>query len=135
MTVSFMGYSERGIVIALCDDIVHSKQRIARLGDLLTAIKPGNRLSELIIDEATILVEQGFSDFGDADLVFLIDHTVNGEKKKLAIFVEAKVHTDTSHPKTLDTSRALARVYRTSGRRYECQIKPVCAALSKNATD
>jgi hypothetical protein len=101
MTVSFMGYSERGIVIALCDDIVHSKQRIARLGDLLTAIKPGNRLSELIIDEATILVEQGFSDFGDADLVFLIDHTVNGEKKKLAIFVEAKVHTDTSHPKTL----------------------------------
>jgi len=101
--VKLFGYSERGMFNALCDDITYSDEPLSVLGSLLSLIQFPNAeaapdWSSLV--SATVIVEQSFSDFGDLDLLILLDHA---EGKKQAVLVEGKVHTDTSSPKSLST--------------------------------
>ena len=47
---------------------------------------------------ATLVVEQSFSDFGDLDLLILLDYS---DGRKRAVLAEAKVATDTGCPATI----------------------------------
>jgi hypothetical protein len=98
--VVLYGYSERGMVNALCDDIIHGSPSIAALADLLSWCEFPLRVADPPdfsgIAKATFLVEQGFSDFGDLDLLILLDHT---DGRKQSVLVEAKVRTDGTRPR------------------------------------
>jgi hypothetical protein len=58
------------------------------------------------IKNAKLIVEQSFSDFGDLDLLILLDHNrPSGDSNsptKQAILIEAKVSTDTNYWQTLE---------------------------------
>ena len=97
---SLVGYSERGMVNALCDDIAHAKNRRVAVGKFLSwFVFPGQPNPDFTgIVGAKLLVEQSFSDFGDPDLLILLEH--NGEKKQ-AVIIEAKVSTDTNSWETV----------------------------------
>ena len=83
-----LGYSERGIINSLFYEIQKSIKANQLIGELLSkAIFPYREKMEFDIISSEILLEQSFSDFGDADLVLLL----NTGKKKIAIFAEAKV--------------------------------------------
>lgn len=88
------GYSERGIVNALCEDIVREND-VQKLEEFLGWIKfpfqQGGPPDFSGIKKAQILVEQSFSDFGDLDLLILLDH--DGDRKQ-AVLIEAKVATE-----------------------------------------
>ena len=101
MPVELFGYSERGMVNALCDDIHHSGEAVSMLESFLgwcsfplAGIEPDFKG----IEKATLHVEQSFSDFGDLDLLILLDYPA---EKKRAILAEAKVSTDTGSPKRI----------------------------------
>jgi len=84
-----LGYSERGIINSLFYEIGSKSSSNKLLGELLSlayfhAISPS-----FDIEDAIILIEHSFSDFGDADAVILIENA--GHKQ--AIFIEAKVKT------------------------------------------
>src|SRR5262245_53364476 len=100
--VCLYGYSERGMVNALCDDILHSTPPGAALTSLLSWCKfpfqPDGSPDFSAIAKATLLVEQGFSDYGDLDLLILLDH-IDGRKQ--AVLLEAKVRTDNPSPKRI----------------------------------
>jgi len=82
------GYSERGLLNSLIYEIRYSDQPVKLLEKLFSLFNfPFNNPVLLPIDEAEMLIEQSFSDFGDADLVFLI----KSKGKKYSIFTEAKV--------------------------------------------
>ncbi len=85
--MKMLGYSERGILNALLYEI-----RYAGNGDTLLAQLISRAAFPFTDDKppsgaTTILVEQSFSDFGDADAVILIKSNAGN----CAIFVEAKV--------------------------------------------
>jgi hypothetical protein len=101
MSLRINGYSERGMVNAVCEDIMHARgvQRLATpLSWCRFPFQPEGVPDFGGITAAHILVEQSFSDFGDLDLLFLLDHA----DRKQSVLIEAKVATDTSSPKRID---------------------------------
>ncbi len=99
MPVRIDGYSERGMVNAVCEDIIRAED-VEQLTTFLSWCRFPFQQQGIPdfsgITSARILVEQGFSDFGDLDLLILLDHA----DRKQAILMEAKVATDT--PKRID---------------------------------
>ena len=86
--MQILGYSERGIVNALLCDILHTPSRDRHLELLLNlAHFPAQCDDKFEVDEAEVLIEQSFSDFGDADAVFLIKKA----ERRTCLFMEAKV--------------------------------------------
>jgi len=90
-TICFMkilGYSERGIVSALFFEIHYSPEPDALLQDFLSRVKfPLLDNLDIPIVNSKILIEQSFSDFGDSDVLILID----AGDRKISLFLEAKV--------------------------------------------
>jgi hypothetical protein len=102
MSVELLGYSERGVINAICEDIHHSAEPHSRLVEFLSWFEfpePKPSLSADAISKALLLVEQGFSDFGDLDLLVLVK-LKSGQN--LCFLIEAKVSTDTSSWLTVD---------------------------------
>jgi len=87
--MEILGYSERGLINSLCYALKYSPDNLQLLNNLLSLVSFPYRTVNLQISEAKILIEQSFSDFGDADLVLL----VNNFRSKQVIFIEAKVKT------------------------------------------
>jgi hypothetical protein len=87
--MKILGYSERGVVNSLLFEICRSPDSLARLRRLLDDCRFPDRSAGIgSFGDATILIEQSFSDFGDADAVLLLD----GDLRQ-CVFVEAKVKT------------------------------------------
>jgi hypothetical protein len=83
-----LGYSERGIVSSLFNEIAFSPNSHELLSCFLGAISfPFADLAQIKIDQAMIMIEQSFSDFGDLDALLLF--TTNNNH--LSVFIEAKV--------------------------------------------
>jgi hypothetical protein len=82
-----IGYSERGIINSLIFAIGEDKNL---LSEFIRLIKLPNSVEMPEILRYTVLLEQSFSRFGDADLVIII-HYKNKDKKVL--FFEGKVKT------------------------------------------
>ncbi|MBA7500646.1 hypothetical protein ES704_03406 [subsurface metagenome] len=87
--MEILGYSERGLINSLFYELKYSPDNLQLLNNLLSLVSFPYRTVNLQISEAKILIEQSFSDFGDADLVLL----VNNLRSKQVIFIEAKVKT------------------------------------------
>ncbi|RXG62551.1 hypothetical protein ES695_21510, partial [Candidatus Atribacteria bacterium 1244-E10-H5-B2] len=87
--MEILGYSERGLINSLCYELKYSPNNLQLLNNLLSFVSFPYQTVNFQISEAKILIEQSFSDFGDADLVLL----VNNFKSKQVIFIEAKVKT------------------------------------------
>ena len=88
--MEILGYSERGVINALFYDISNSyKHKPKLISDLLNKTIFIHKKEKFNISECTILIEQSFSDFGDSDVLLLIEN--QGEKQ--AVFLEAKVKT------------------------------------------
>lgn len=95
--IKITGYSERGVINSFFYELKYfntdEKTRLNLLSEFISMIKfpfsePQNiRLNN--ISKAEILIEQSFSDFGDADVLILVD---SGEDN-YAFFIEAKVKT------------------------------------------
>ncbi len=86
--MKIIGYSERGMINALFYEMGHSPQAKNLLENFLAlAHFPILTLQSFQVHGATILIEQSFSDFGDADVVLLIDTGKQSE----SVFIEAKV--------------------------------------------
>jgi len=86
--MKIVGYSERGAVNALLHEIFYSQSPERLLVELLALARyrfPTHGAFRL--DEATILVEQSLSDFGDADAILLL-RTDDGP---MTVFLEARV--------------------------------------------
>lgn len=83
-----IGYSERGIVNALLYEIGYSAEPESVLESLLSLVQfsYGDSIS-LSISDPEVLIEQSFSDFGDADALLLFKSADRG----ISVFVEAKV--------------------------------------------
>ena len=97
-----IGYSERGVINSLIYNIFYSKDNLKKVERFLSMVCLPNlektennmRISDFSnVNKAEILIEQSFSDFGDCDLVILVEKNINSETVKQAIFVEAKVKT------------------------------------------
>lgn len=83
-----LGYSERGIINSLLYTIGDDKELMSKFINLMNLREPfhlGNP------KDYTVLLEQSFSRFGDADLVIII-HYENPEENKV-LFIEGKVKT------------------------------------------
>lgn len=109
MGVELMGYSERGMMNALCYDILWSRS-LRQVETFLGWFDFGHldepkrpRFSD--ITDARLIVEQSFSDFGDLDLLILLDHKPRHGPgtfpARQAVLIEAKVSTDTDSWQTL----------------------------------
>ena len=100
MSVDLIGYSERGMMNAISEDLAHSGSP-ALVSEFLSQFAfqtlPPPVWTE--IKQVRILVEQSFSDFGDADMLILIEHT---DQSRKAVFVEAKVSNDTNSWETIE---------------------------------
>ena len=88
--MKIMGYSERGIVSSLFNEIAFSANSYDLLSRLLRlVVSPFAEIGLSEIQEAKLLIEQSFSDFGDLDALLLLTH----DGKRLSLFFEAKVKT------------------------------------------
>lgn len=87
--MKIIGYSERGLINSLLFEIKYSQNSLEILNQFLTSITFPYRNITFKVLNVKILIEQSFSDFGDADMVFL----VNNNENKQIIFIEAKVKT------------------------------------------
>lgn len=88
--MEIVGYSERGILNSLLYEIRYSQNNLQLFNEFLSLISfPYGNEVRFDVNDAKILTEQSFSDFGDADSLLLID---NGQNKQ-CVFVEAKVKT------------------------------------------
>jgi hypothetical protein len=94
--MKILGYSERGIINSLIFSIGEDKVLMDKFIDKISLPKPfelGNP------KRYTILLEQSFSDFGDADLVIIIhykEEEVEKPEDKIVLFIEGKVNTSLS---------------------------------------
>ena len=102
-----IGYSERGVINSFIYNIFYSENNLEKIKRFLSMIclpNLENIENNIIISDfsninnAKILIEQSFSDFGDCDLVILVEKNINSETVKQVIFVEAKVKTATRKP-------------------------------------
>ena len=88
--IEICGYSERGVLNALCYEIRHSANGLELLRDFLKLCNfPDRKPNFDDFRSAKLVIEQSFSDFGDLDLLVLLDGS-----RKQSIFLEAKVKTD-----------------------------------------
>ena len=86
--MNILGYSERGVLNSLFYEIGYSPQAENLLETLLSCARfPFLDWRPPSVESAEILIEQSFSDFGDADAVLLI----NTGQQAISVFVEAKV--------------------------------------------
>lgn len=101
MAVRLLGYSERGMINALCDDMAHAPDTARAVFSFLSWFDfPGSLQPDFSnIENTTLLVEQSFSDFGDLDLLILVE---NQDKRLQAVLIEAKVSNDTSSWATVE---------------------------------
>ena len=92
--MEILGYSERGAINAIFFEIAYNMKAQEAFEALLVSTLPdisnGESRKDFKID--SILIEQSFSEFGDADVVLLCQCG----KRKISIFVEAKVKHDQS---------------------------------------
>lgn len=87
--IEVRGYSERGMINAMIYEMMYSPDGINLLKSLLKlCIFPYSNPNFETIQHAKFRIEQSFSDFGNLDLLILLD----GENKQ-AILLEAKVKT------------------------------------------
>jgi hypothetical protein len=84
-----LGYSERGMINSLFYGIKYSPDDLQLFNDFLSLASFPYRSAKFQISDARVMIDQSFSDFGDADSVILVDNQNN----KRAVFVEAKVKT------------------------------------------
>jgi len=89
--MEIVGYSERGLINSLFYEIKYSQNNLTILNNFLSLISfpYQNQEVKFQISNVKILIEQSFSDFGDADVVLLLDN----QNEKQVIFIEAKVKT------------------------------------------
>ena len=88
-SIQTFGYSERGMVNALCYEMRHSPDGLRLVQEFLGLITfPFSQPNFAEVQGATFIIEQSFSDFGDLDLLILLDGPV-----EQAVLVEAKVKT------------------------------------------
>ena len=86
--MKILGYSERGIINALFYEINYSQHPETLLYDFLSKVKFPFIDDHLIpVESSEVLIEQSFSDFGDSDVLLMI----NTGKNHISIFIEAKV--------------------------------------------
>lgn len=88
--MKILGYSERGIINSLIFAIGDDKKLMAEFIELIK-IPNLKTLENPISTDYTILLEQSFSRFGDADLVIIIHYEKPEDDKVL--FIEGKVKT------------------------------------------
>jgi hypothetical protein len=86
--MQLIGYSERGVLNALLYEIAYSSAPSELLSDLVSHMVFPFTESRPPPAEADVLIEQSFSDFGDADALILFTEDV---APSCSIFVEAKV--------------------------------------------
>lgn len=84
--MKILGYSERGVTNSLFYDMSHSIKAARLLANFLKICKivPAAKCD---LKDIEVLIEQSFSDFGDADAVILAK---NGNRS-IVVFIEAKV--------------------------------------------
>lgn len=95
--INITGYSERGVINSFFYELKYfntdDMTRLNLLSEFISMIRFPFGEPKYIklnnISKAEILIEQSFSDFGDADILILID----SEKGRHALFIEAKVKT------------------------------------------
>jgi hypothetical protein len=86
--MKIFGYSERGIINSLLYEINYCAQAKSLFkGFLRLARFPFLDWQPISVLNLEVLIDQPFSDFGDADAVLLVDTG----SEALSIFVEAKV--------------------------------------------
>jgi hypothetical protein len=90
MGTELLGYSERGLVNSLFYELSYKDPDGKLLGQLLDKVYFPDRKGSFKVSDVTILIEQSFSDFGDADVVLLIK---NGGHNQ-TVFIEAKIKTN-----------------------------------------
>src|SRR4051812_14711529 len=98
--VDICGYSERGMINALFQDVRAAGTdplRIERLLSLLDRcvfprVAGGNPFRGRRFQGAKVRIEQSFSDFGDLDALVLLEEE-GGESARHAVLIEAKVKT------------------------------------------
>lgn len=90
--MKILGYSERGIINSLIFSIGEKKKLMDAFISLIN-IPEVEKLKDTAKDY-TILLEQSFSRFGDADLVIIIEY--ENPKHKKVLFIEGKVKTTSS---------------------------------------
>lgn len=97
--MNLIGYSERGMIYSLVSDLITMDDISAQdiLQNVISKIVfLSNKDVAIKVNNFDIIIEQSFSEFGDADLIFVLnDKTIN-------VFIEAKVNT-ASGLKNLDT--------------------------------
>lgn len=148
MTVNLFGYSERGMMNAIASDIAYSEDPNAVVLRLLEwfsfpLYEPEYKtLKPTDIEKITLIVEQSFSDYGDLDMLLLIDCVDN---RKEAYLIEAKVKTFSSRswsifsewqtfaahlrqPGTATTSNLFVQLHRKM-RLHECVARQLPADL------
>ncbi|MEW5937422.1 MAG: hypothetical protein AB1665_06365 [Candidatus Thermoplasmatota archaeon] len=86
--MEIIGYSERGMLNSLFYEIAYSKNNLQLLNQFFKLVCFPYRNVNFQISDAKLLLEQSFSDFGDADAVFLLDNN-----NRQVAFIEAKVNT------------------------------------------
>ena len=87
-----IGYSERGMVNALSADLLNEDSKVIEgILELFQFPLVEQSPSFVDIQNTIIIVEQSFSNFGSADLIFLLTHQ---DGRKQSLFIEAKVHSD-----------------------------------------
>lgn len=95
--MKILGYSERGIINSFIFSIGEDKELMSKFINKITvheSFKLGNP------KRYTVLLEQSFSDFGDADMVIIIhykDKEVEKAEDKIVLFIEGKVNTSGSN--------------------------------------
>lgn len=104
--MNIIGYSERGMLNSLFYEIYYTQLYDPRYAqdkcrlfkDFFYFIRFPFRKDNFNLRDITILIEQSFSDFGDADAVLLIDN----DERKQTVFIEAKVKTYRKRPWLID---------------------------------
>ncbi|MHA1360819.1 MAG: hypothetical protein ACTSRC_22070 [Candidatus Helarchaeota archaeon] len=87
--MEILGYSERGVLNSFFYEMRYAQNAVDLMdGFLGRAVFPYDNV-HLFVKDITILIEQSFSDFGDADAVLLVDN----DEMKQTVFIEAKVKT------------------------------------------
>jgi hypothetical protein len=87
LTMDVIGYSERGALSSLLYEISYSPDSQQLLGALMSRVTFPCTQRRPPITDATVLLEQSFSEFGDADAVVIYADA------PCTVFIEAKVKT------------------------------------------
>lgn len=97
--IEIRGYSERGMLNAMCYEMRHSSNGLKLLRNFLQLCNFPDRKPKFDdFRSAKLLIEQSFSDFGDLDLLILLDGS-----RKQSVLLEAKVKTYQSNSWTIQS--------------------------------